>query len=313
MHPMRLSILLLAIVTLGQPWMGRAWSAEEAVEKTLTVDGRQREYRVFVPSGHKGPLPVVFMLHGGGGNARGIERITRFDELAEEEGFIVVYPQGFDSHWNDGRGVAFMRAQKENVDDVKFIRAVLDDVAAGNAVDRGRVFATGISNGGFMVHRLAADAADMVAAIAPVVGGLAPAIGEKFNPRQPVSILIIQGDADPIVPIDGGDVVIGNGPSRGKVLPTKETLAKYLARDGNRTDAVAPVVASGPRQGTSVEEFKYPDGPCGVKTYYYIVKQGGHTWYGEGRVASSTPTRLKASKPPTRPGISSRPAHRASR
>jgi polyhydroxybutyrate depolymerase len=178
-----------------------------------------------------------------------------------------------------------MRAQKENVDDVKFIRAVLDDVATGNPVDRGRVFATGISNGGFMVHRVAAEAADIVAAIAPVVGGLAPAIGEKFNPRQPVSILIIQGDADPVVPIDGGDVVIGNGPSRGKVLPTKETLTKYLARNGNRADAVAPTVAPGPRQGTSVQEFKYPDGPGGVKTYYYIVKQGGHNWFGAGQGA----------------------------
>ena len=249
-----------------------------AVEKSITVDGLPREYLVFVPTGAQEPMPVVLMFHGGGGNARGAERFSRFNELAQKEGFVVIYPQGIEGHWNDGRGVAFMRAQKENIDDVKFARAVLADVAAGHNIDRGRVFATGISNGGIMVHRLAAEASDAIAAIAPVVGGMAPAIAEKFKPGQPVSILIIQGESDPIVPLGGGDVAVARGPARGRVLATTDTLAKYLERNGSQGEAVTTIIDPGRRN--SVEAKKYHDGPGGVKTSYYLVKNGGHTWFG---------------------------------
>jgi len=69
----------------------------------------------------KEPMPVVFVLHGGGGTARQIERTTKFDDLAEREGFVVVYPESVGGNWNDGRGVEFMQAQRENIDDVKFV------------------------------------------------------------------------------------------------------------------------------------------------------------------------------------------------
>jgi polyhydroxybutyrate depolymerase len=272
------SLVVFAMVFIPRPALHAAEGTDAAVEKTITVDGLPREYLHFVPNGAKEPMPVVFMLHGGGGKARGAERFTHFSELAQKEGFVVIYPQGVEGHWNDGRGVEIMRAQRENIDDVKFLRAVLADVAAGHNIDRGRVFATGISNGGFMVHRLAAEAADVMAAIAPVVGGMAPAIAEKFKPRQPVSILIIQGEADPIVPLNGGDVSFAGGASRGKLLATSDTLAKYLERNGNQGDPVSTTIDQNSRN--SVEMKKYPDGPGGVKTSFYLVKNGGHTWFG---------------------------------
>jgi len=256
-----------------------------AIEKTIHVDGLERHYLVFVPNNAHEPMPVVFALHGGGGNSRQMERYTRFDDLAEKEDFIVIYPESVGGNWNDGRGVEFMQAQRENINDVKFVRSILDDMDKDHKIDRSRVFATGISNGGFMSHRLAAEASDVITGIAPVVGGMAPAIAEKFKPQFPVSILIIQGDSDPLVPVGGGDVVLGRGRPRGKVIPTKETLVKYVERNGNQGEPRKTTLDTDPNDGTSVEITKYPDGPGGAKTWFYLVKNGGHTWPGRAQYA----------------------------
>src|SRR4029078_1797632 len=123
---------------------------------------------------------------------------------------------------------------RENIDDVKFVRLVVDRIRKEQTLDRSRVFSTGISNGGVMSHRLAVEASDVIAAIAPVVGGTAPAMAKKFHPAHPVSILIIQGDAYPLVPIRGVTVGFFRGSRRGHVIPTEETISLYLRRNGNQ-------------------------------------------------------------------------------
>ena len=108
---------LLQIVTVAQRLRG------EAVEHAVTVDGITRKYLVFTPKGFDKPLPVVLALHGGGGNSQQMERYTKFNNLAAKEGFLVVYPEAVDGNWNDGRGIEGVRAQQENIDDVKFVRS----------------------------------------------------------------------------------------------------------------------------------------------------------------------------------------------
>ena len=200
-----------------------------AVEQSVTVDGISRKYLVFAPKGYDKPLPIVVALHGGGSNARQTERFTRFNALASREGFVVVYPEAVEGHWNDGRGVEELKAQRDNIDDVKFVRLILDQVSKEHKIERSRVFCTGISNGAIMSHRLTAEASDLIAAIAPVAGGMAPTIAKKFHPDYPVSIFIIQGDADPLVPIRGGTVGLPKGKKRGLVIPTEETISVYVA------------------------------------------------------------------------------------
>ncbi len=278
---MPLRLLFIIALSAFFLWNSPAlMSAPTSTEKTNSVDGLTRTYRLFVPAGAKEPLPVVVMLHGGGGSAAQMERYSKFDDSAQRDGFLVIYPEAVDGNWNDGRGMDFIRAQRENIDDVKFIRACIDEVAKDHKLDRSRIFATGISNGGLMSHRLAAEASDLVAGIAPVSGGLAPAIAERFNPKYPVSILIIQGDADPLVPIDGGEISLGFGRKRGKVIPTKDTLGKYLERNGSHGEPTVSILDGDPHDGTTVVISKYPDGPGGVKMEYYLVKNGGHTWPG---------------------------------
>jgi polyhydroxybutyrate depolymerase len=195
-----------------------------AVEKTINIDGLERRYLVCVPRRVQEAMPVVLAFHGGGGSPRQMEQHTALDEVVEREGFVLAYPESVGSNWNDGRGETFILAQRENINDVEFVRRLLDVLTEEHKINRGRVFATGISNGAAMSHRIAAEASDVIAGIAPVVGGMAPAIAEKFKPEFPVSILIIQGDSDPFVPIAGGTVVAGRGRARGEVPPMKDVL-----------------------------------------------------------------------------------------
>jgi len=131
---------LFQIVTVAQGLRG------EAVEHTLTVDGITRKYLVFAPKWFDKPLPVLLALHGGGSNARQMERYTRFNDLAAKEGFLVVYPEAVDGNWNDGRGIEGVKAQQDNIDDVKFVRTIVDRLNKIHTIDRSRVFCTGISN-----------------------------------------------------------------------------------------------------------------------------------------------------------------------
>ena len=253
---------------------------DEAVEKTIRVDGRDRTYLVFAPAKKNTPIPVVLVFHGGGGNARQMEQYSRFNPLAEKEGFLAVYPQSVEGNWNDGRGVEFIKAQREQVDDVKFVRAIVDALAKDHAIDRGRVFSTGMSNGAIFSHYLVTKASDLIAAIAPVVGGLTPGMSATFQPDCPVSILIVQGDKDPLIPYGGGPIGFPGTEPRGKVSPTTETLALYVKRNGNPGEPTVTTLDTKPDDGTSVEIRKYPDGPGGVKTELYLVKNGGHAWPG---------------------------------
>ncbi len=266
-------VIFASIATPAEPNGG-------AVEHSVTVDGISRNYLVFAPKRFDKPLPMVLALHGGGSNARQMERYTRFNDLAAKEGFLVVYPEAVDGNWNDGRGIEGVRSQQENIDDVKFVRTILDRISKVHRIDRSRIYSTGISNGAFMSHRLATEASDLITAIAPVVGGMAPSMAKKFHPDQPVSILIIQGDADPLVPIRGGMVGFLRGRKRGQVIPTEETISLYVRRNGNQGDPTVTTLDRDEKDGTSVEIRRYPDGPGGVRTQVYIVRNGGHTWAG---------------------------------
>jgi polyhydroxybutyrate depolymerase len=114
-------VIFASIATPAEPKGG-------AVEQSVTVDGISRKYLVFARKGFEKPLPVVLALHGGGSNARQMERYTRFSDLAAKEGFLVVYPEAVDGNWNDGRGIEGVRAQQENIDDVKFVRLIVDRI-----------------------------------------------------------------------------------------------------------------------------------------------------------------------------------------
>lgn len=173
-----------------------------------TSDGRIRTYHLYVPSTlPAGPVPLLIALHGGTGSGTQFQNQSGFDELAESNGLLVVYPDGvgigadesFLRTWNGGYCCG--AAARRQVNDVAFIDALIDEIAAEYDVDPNRVFAAGHSNGGIMAYRLACELSDRIAAIGLQAGSLGI---DECNPEQPVSVLHLHGTADQSHPIEGG-------------------------------------------------------------------------------------------------------------
>jgi len=247
----------------------------KTVVRKIQVGALERSYRLFVPASAPKPAPLVLALHGGGSNSRQMERSCRFNALARKEGFIVVYPESGSKHWNDGRGGDFDSAHRENRDDVGFLEALLKAVDKEHPVDRNRVYFTGISNGGFMSHAFAAAHPDKVAAIAPVVAGIGVQLAKSFAPKEPVSVLVIQGTEDRLVPYNGGPIARG----RGALVPTDEALALWRKAIGcSGEPKVDRLPDKDPKDGCSVVRTVWSG--CRNKTEVVLLKLvgGGHTW-----------------------------------
>jgi polyhydroxybutyrate depolymerase len=251
----------------------------QSVERSLSVGGRQRTYRLFVPATAKGaPAPLVLAFHGGGGRGRSMESLSRLSLLAAREGFVVAYPDAYEGNWNDGRTDFDATAAREHIDDVTFVRAILTDVARVTPVDAKRVFATGISNGAIFSHFLAANLSDRIAAIAPVAGGIADPFYKVFAPAQPVSVFAMQGTKDPLVPIDGGNVAKAY---RGKVIATDAAMRLWVGRDSaSATPETGTLPDNDPRDGCTVAWKKWSGGKRGTEVWLYVEQGAGHTWPG---------------------------------
>jgi polyhydroxybutyrate depolymerase len=287
-------LALVMMVMIPGWWSAYSWAAqlaakiiqpgENTAEKTIAIDHRQRTYYLHVPANlpTDKPAPLVLVFHGGGGTALGMERfLTHFSKLADSEGFLVAYPEGVDKNWNDGRDNPSSTPARENVDDLAFVMAVIDDITKQHPVDARRIYSTGISNGAIFSHYLAANHAEKIAAIAPVVGGIADPFYQKFNPSQPVSVLILQGTKDPLVPYDGGKIGLGSMGDRGKVISTDDTVKLWVERDGCQTNPVEEDLPdTDPNDGCTIKRFTYGHGRAGTELVLYKIAGGGHTWPG---------------------------------
>ena len=255
-------------------------SAPAEARRTLRVDGVERAYLVFLPPSYRPgqPAPLVLVFHGGGGRARGIAPHTGFSRLAEREGFVVVYPDGLGGRWNDGRGLAATH------DDVGFVRALLDTLRRELAIDPRRIYATGISNGAIFTYRLACDLPGVFAAVAPVAGAMPVALAPSCGHTEPVSVLAMQGTADPLMPYAGGGVAR----RRGRVLSAERSIAFWAAAAGcASTPVTAPEPDVTPADGTQVRRTAYAGCRDGRSVELYTIEGGGHTWPGGPPVGGS--------------------------
>ncbi len=247
--------------------------APRLARHTLVVDGRTREYYVHRPARLRAPAPTLLVLHGGGGGARQIAAQAGFDAIAEREGVVVVYPDGVDRGWNDGRPTRLAQSTGEQVDDVAFVRALLDTLTARGVADRRRVAVTGVSNGGMMTLRLACELSDRVAAAVPIVASMPVVL--PCRPSRSVPLLMMNGTADPLVRFGGG--AVGRGSAAGGTRPVMETVA--LWRDANGCPA-APATSRlpdrAPDDGVRTEVLTYA--PCrgGAEVVLYRMEGAGH-------------------------------------
>lgn len=248
----------------------------------------ERTYIIHIPPGHdkSAQVPLVLALHGRGTTAEGMILITRkgFNNLADRDGFIVVYPNGIELNWNDGRmdEEANDRAHRENIDDVGFISALIDSMIEEYNVDPRRVYVTGMSNGALMAYRLACGLSFKIAAIAPVDGNMPYLLMSECSPSEPVSVLAINNVNDPLVPFEGG-MIIGNYRKikLGKVLSADKSIAFWVLHNQCSSE---PVITREPDRdltdGTQVTTKEYLNGIKGTEVILYIIDGGGHTWPG---------------------------------
>lgn len=247
------------------------------VRLRIRVDGMTRTALVHVPPQRPGILgrPVVLAFHGRLGDGAAMQRLTHLDTVADNNGFLAVYPDGYQRSWNDGR--ADTPANAHGIDDVAFVRALLKRLGRDYAVDRERVFATGMSNGAFFTQRLGCELAGTVAAIAPVASVLPRKLAARCEPARPIPVLMIAGTADPLVPYTGGTVKGRAGGST--VLSAKASAKRWRALDrcGPPTTGALPDAA---RDGTTVSVLAAARCRGGSAVQLYTVNGGGHTWPG---------------------------------
>jgi polyhydroxybutyrate depolymerase len=208
-------------------------------------------------------------------------RLTRgrFDALADRHHFIIVYPNGVDRSWNDGRTVPISTAHREKIDDVGFIRALVTSLAVSYPIDLHRVFVTGISNGGMMSLRLGCDLPDLIRGIAPVAASLPADIESSCTRAAGVSLAMISGTEDPLVPYGGGEVR-AFGRDRGKVIPVEKTLSLWARMDGCDAQDVATPLRDATDDGTRVTRVDRGGCGSGARVVLFRVDGGGHTWPG---------------------------------
>ncbi len=204
--------------------------------------------------------------------------------MSDKEGFIVVYPDGIEKHWNDGRsgGETGYRVHKENIDDVGFISTLIDYLIKELNIDPKRVYVTGMSNGAIMSYRLACELTEKIAAIAPVTGNMPQNIYPSCSPLRPISVLAINNVNDPLMPWAGKDITGPFGLKKlGKVLSASDTI-RFWVTHNNCTSS--PVIIEepdrDPKDGTRVRKKVYGNGKDGTEVILYAIEGGGHTWPG---------------------------------
>lgn len=277
----RLRIILILLM----PLIGcSSVKAQDYILHFMMHDGFRRSYYQHLPINFdkSKSLPLVIVLHGGRGTGKGMIGLTEngFNNLADNEKFIVVYPNGIGKNWNDGRlnMPSNYKAHNQNIDDVGFISALIDEMVKKYNADAKRIYVTGMSNGAMMTERLAIELSDKIAAAAPICGNIPADL--KSIPKNKVAMFIINGTDDPLVPFDGGYVHFFKK-QLGKVISTKETVAFWVKNNNiNSTPATINLPDNDFSDGCTEKQTIYGSSSDSGEVILITIEHGGHTWPG---------------------------------
>ncbi len=237
-------------------------------ERTIMHQGTERSFIHYTPSDYQpdSTYPLVLILHGFTQNANQIMEFSAFIDLAEDEKFIAVYPNGLNNAWNTQSGFP----GGSTAPDIDFLADLIDFIVDEQSIDPRRVFACGFSAGGFMSYILACQLQDQLAAVASVAGTYSRTAFNGCQPDRPFPVLHIHGTDDIIVPPDGS---LAN-------IPLEETIEFWRNQNGCSSN---PEVSEGTDQagdGTRIEQFDYINCDVSSAVQYLRVINGGHTWPG---------------------------------
>ncbi|MFK7956924.1 MAG: PHB depolymerase family esterase [Lysobacterales bacterium] len=243
-------------------------------------DTYRRRYKLYTPANARqlsGPRPLVLVIHGGGSTDRGMIKLDqgRWNELADQHGFYVAYPNAVDKLWDFGEGLT-SEDLDHRVDDLAYFERVLDEVSKRRNIDHRRIFATGISRGGQSSYFLACNLPGRIRAIMPVAMSLPDFMQNECTAGPAVGVAVLNGTADPQVPYGGGWITVF-GKKRDVVLSTEKTLALWRARNGCADQPIQSESIDKPGDKTSVDISRWTH--CEhAPVELYKVNNGGHTW-----------------------------------
>jgi len=245
--------------------------------RTLMMGEQKRTYLVHVPKDYdpKKPTPVVLALHGAAMNGPMMVWFSGLNTTADKSGFIVVYPSGTGTGpfltWNAGGFKGKMAEGK--ADDVAFIGKLLDDLSTVVKVDEKRVNACGMSNGGMMCYRLAAELSNRIAAVAPVAGTIAI---EESKPKRPVPVIHFHGTKDTFIPFETAK---GKTPAFMKLKSVEDSIQTWVKLNGCNDKPKADMLS---KDGDEMKAIRktYSGGKDGSEVVLIVIEDGGHTWPG---------------------------------
>lgn len=233
---------------------------------SVDVSGQDRRYSVHLPLDYdrRRAYPLLIAYHGRTQSAVDFRAMSAFDAVANDEGFIVVYPEGFLRMWEVDD------VDQTQVDDLAFFDALLGQLRREISYDPRRVYAAGFSQGGFFSYRLACERSDTLAAVASVAGSMTPELVAVCQPEHPVPLIVIHGVDDNNIPYD-------EGPHPEIALDVPDVLALWGTIDGCGSVVSDPLPDSAD-DGATTEQFTYTG--CDAPVLAYVVAGGGHTWPG---------------------------------
>jgi polyhydroxybutyrate depolymerase len=246
--------------------------------RQLMNQGIERTYALYTPSSYTGTsaMPLVIGLHGGHTDPGRFAKTTEFNALADKEGFIVAYPAGVNKNWNDGRNSTTLPKQS----DVAFISAMIDDIQKNRKIDSRRIYATGISNGGFMTQRLACELSHQIAAFASVASTIPVPLVAQCKPNKPVPVLMINSPADAFVPWEGGNMTRGEG---GSILSVKQMVTFWRTNNQCLKQDSTQSQRASVNDGTTVSISRSSGAQNRSDVVFARIDGGGHSWPGGAR------------------------------
>jgi polyhydroxybutyrate depolymerase len=238
---------------------------QQTIDASINYGGLERDYTLYIPASYSAgnEAPLLFNFHGYTSNAWQQAFYSNFNTVADDEGFIIVYPEGTldntgTSHWNVGWGGS-------TVDDIGFTSALIDSISADYSINQDRVYSTGMSNGGFMSYQLACELSDRIAAIASVTGSMNMGWFNSCNPNHPMPIMEIHGTAD------------GNVP-----YATIPSIMDFWANFNNCNSSaiITNVPNTSTTDGCTAEHQIWENGNNGSTVEHYKIIGGEHSWPG---------------------------------
>lgn len=244
----------------------------------LAHEGLTRHFLLYKPSSYSPthPMPLVLVFHGYRANGRVMAQLTSFNQLAERVGFLVAYPEAIKDRWNTNGS-----PHEVSEIDVSFVRALIQQLEKTNAIDSKRIYATGMSDGGFFTQRLACEMSDQIAAFAPVISTMGQALKDSCHPARAVPILMVNGTKDPLLTWGGQIHWVRHAFRDSRITSVPEMVNFWRQEDHCSVVPHTEFLPNlAPKDGTTVQRVRYTGCLPTSTVEQFIIQGGGHTWAG---------------------------------